>query len=366
MTRMSDTVFTHDEQHSIRQPRIWPRLLAFPILAVVGQTAFFAGVSEDSWPVQLSWVAVLSYCWFCIAGVSHELIHQTLPIPRRLCVWLGRVIGTMLGTPYSVYRAIHVTHHAYLNTPLDWELWPYSDPRRGLWFRRLFVWFDIACGFLATPIIYQRICYSSESPVPPAERRRMRIEYLFVFLFWGTVIGSLAWLEIVDTIHLTMADLVHLSPLLIASSVNSLRKLTGHLGLASYDPVEGTRTIIGRHWWTRCLSYFDFELWIHGPHHRFPKQSHHQLENSMRQLELRDPERTLPVFHSFHSAFFDVLPWLFRNPAVGMNAGNKAPLTHLPNIDNFVTDVLSDVVLPGVSQRKDAKDAEERKGKSEP
>ncbi len=344
---MSDAVFTHDEQLAIRQPRIWPRLLAFPVLAVVGQAAFFAGVSGDSWPIQWSWVAVLSYCWYCIAGLLHELVHQTLPIPRRVSVWLARAIGTFLGLPYSVYRAVHIQHHAYLNTPLDWELWPYSDPRRGLSFRRLFVWFDIVCGFIATPLIYQRICSSSESPVPPAERRQMKIEYWFVLLFWGTAIGSLTWLDIVGIIHLTTTDLVRLSPLLIAASANSLRKLIEHLGMASYDPVEGTRTIIGRHWWTRLLSYFDFELSIHGPHHRYPKQSHDQLENSMRQLELRNPEQKFPVFHSFHSAVLDVLPWLFINPAVGINAGNKAPLTHLPNIDNFVTDALRDAVLPG-------------------
>ena len=343
---MSDTVFTHEEQLAIHQPRIWPRLLAFPILAVVGQTAFCAGVSGESWPIQLSWVVVLSYCWFCIAGVFHELSHQTLPIPRRASVWLGRIIGTVLGLPYSVYRAVHIRHHAYLNTPLDWELWPYCDPRRGLWFRRMFVCFDIACGFIATPIIYQRILTSPESPVPPDERRKMQNEYLLVLLFWGTVIGSLVGLEIVDAIHLTTTDLVRVSPLFIAASANSLRKLTEHLGMTSYDPVEGTRTIIGRHWWTRILSYFDFELSIHGPHHRYPKRSHHLLEDTMCQLKLRDPERTYPVFGSVSSALIDVLPWLFKNPAVGMNAGNKAPLTHLPNIDNYVTDALCDVVLP--------------------
>lgn len=152
----------------------------------------------------------------------------------------------------------------------------------------------------------------------------MQNEYLLVLLFWGTVIGSLVGLEIVDAIHLTTTDLVRVSPLFIAASANSLRKLTEHLGMTSYDPVEGTRTIIGRHWWTRILSYFDFELSIHGPHHRYPKRSHHLLEDTMCQLKLRDPERTYPVFGSVSSALIDVLPWLFKNPAVGMNAGNKA------------------------------------------
>ena len=343
---MSETVFTQDEQHAMRQCRIWPRLLCFPVLALGGHAAFLAGAFGETWQAQCLGIVVLSYCWFCIGGVLHELSHQTLPISRSASVWLGQIIGTVLGQPYSVFRAIHIRHHAYLNTPLDWELWPYCDPRRGLWFRRGFVWFEIFCGALATPLIYQRVLSSRESPVTPAERRQMKNEYWCVLAFWTVVIGSVASLEVADVIHLTATDFVRISPLFIAASFNSFRKLTEHLGMASYDPVEGTRTIIGRHWWTRLLSYFDFELSIHGPHHRYPKRSHHQLESTMRELEHVQPDRRYPVFDSIHSAVLDVLPWLFKNPGVGINVGNRAPLTHLPNIDSYVTDALRDAVSP--------------------
>jgi fatty acid desaturase len=344
VNRMSDTVFTQDEQFAIQQCRVWPRLLAFPVLALVGHVAFLAGASGESWQAQSIWIVVLSYCWFCIGGVLHELSHQTLPISKPASVWLGRIIGTVLGQPYSVFRAIHIRHHAYLNTPLDFELWPYCDPRRGLWFRRFFVWFDIFCGAIATPLIYQRVLSSRESPVTQAERRHMKIEYCCVLAFWMTVIGTLASLEVADVIHLTATDFLRISPPFIAASLNSFRKLTEHLGMSTYDPVDGTRTIIGRHWWTRFLSYFDFELSIHGPHHRYPKRSHQQLESTMRELERLRTDRQYPVFDSIHSAVLDVLPWMFKNPGVGINAGNHAPLTHLPNIDHYVTDALRDVV----------------------
>lgn len=343
---MSNTDFTPKERQALHGHPVWPRFLAFPVLALGGQIAFFAGLSGDSWPVQALWIIGLTYCWYCIGGVTHELAHQTLPIPAAVSLWCGRLIGTFLGLPYSVYRAVHIRHHAYLNTPLDFELWPYCDPRCGIWFRRAFVWFDILCGFIATPLIYQRILTARESPVLRAERRQMRNEYVYVLLFWGTVTAALIALHLTGTWRPRLLDLLRASPLLLAASANSLRKLVEHLGLASYDPVGGTRTIIGAHWWTRLLSYFDFDLPIHGPHHRYPKRPHHQLESSMREIEERHPEQAYPKFSSFSAALRDVLPWLFQNPAVGINAGNTAPLTHLPHIDNFTTDALHDVVQP--------------------
>ena len=66
----------------------------------------------------------------------------------------GRVIGTMIGVPYSIYRESHIRHHAYLNKPYDWELWPYSDPKASLWFRRVFVWFDLFLGMLGAMATY--------------------------------------------------------------------------------------------------------------------------------------------------------------------------------------------------------------------
>lgn len=343
---MSNTAFTVEEQRALEQARIWPRLLAFPLIAIVGQILFFAGIGGDSWFVQLAWVVGLTYCWFCIGGVSHELVHQTLPIPRSVATGIGVVLGTFLSIPYSVYRAVHIRHHAYLNTPLDFELWPYGDPRRGIWFRRLFVWFDIFCGFIATPLIYSRILTSPESPVPRAERRQMRTEYLYVLGFWGSVAAVVTVLQMTGVLRLSWRHLVCLSPLFLAASANSLRKLTEHLGMASYDPVGGTRTIVGRHWWTRWLSYFDFDLSIHGPHHRYPKRPHDQLAESMVELQQRDPDRDYPVFPSFSAAIRDVLPWVFLNPAVGINAGNTEPLTHLPQIDHFTTDAVRDIISP--------------------
>lgn len=139
-----------------------------------------------------------------------------------------------------------VRHHAYLNTPLDFELWPYSDPRRGIWFRRAFVWFDILAGFIASPLINLRILIDPDSPITSAERRQLIIEYVYVSVFWESVGIVLGVLQMNGTLQLSTRHLICISPLLLAASANSMRKLIKHLGMSSYDPVEGTRTIIGR------------------------------------------------------------------------------------------------------------------------
>ena len=55
---------------------------------------------------------------------------DAVQVRAALSIWTGRLLGTMMFTPYTAYREVHIRHHAYLNTPRDWELWPYSDPQR--------------------------------------------------------------------------------------------------------------------------------------------------------------------------------------------------------------------------------------------
>jgi fatty acid desaturase len=172
---------------------LWPRFLAFPIAAFIGQWFWMQNYAPTSVAACAFWVPVLTYCWFCVGGLSHELIHQNLPIGPQLSKAIGRILGISLGIPYSVYREVHMRHHAYLNTPLDYELWPYSDPKASLRFRRFFVWFDMFFGSLATPLIWSRICFSSESPVSRQSKHEMLKEYLLIAIAWSLGFGGLVW-----------------------------------------------------------------------------------------------------------------------------------------------------------------------------
>lgn len=315
------------------------RFLAFPVAAFTGQWYWMTHVPPLS-PAGLYWIPVLTYCWFCVGGLSHELIHQNLPPGPRASRVIGNAIGFAIGIPYTVYREVHLRHHAYLNTPLDWELWPYSDPSASLRFRRVFLWFDLLMGSVATPLIWSRICFSSRTPVKADVKRKMQREYAAMFTLW--TLGAV-WLSRQvgrSDQFLPWQSLVYLTPLVLAANCNSIRKIMEHVGTCSLDPLLGTRTIIGRHWWTRLLSFFDFDLSVHGPHHRFPKLQHNLLTSRMNELQQNHSQTTYPVYPSFAAALWDTAKSAIVNPGVGVNSGCRDDLSHLPGLN--ATDVPRD------------------------
>ncbi|MEQ9406698.1 MAG: fatty acid desaturase [Fuerstiella sp.] len=311
---------------------LWPRFLAFPLFAVAGQWFWMQHYSPLSPAACAFWIPVLTYCWFCVGGLSHELIHQNLPFGPRASRVIGRIIGTAIIIPYSVYREVHMRHHAYLNTPLDWELWPYSDPQASLRFRRIFVWFDMLAGILATPLIWSRICFSSKSPVSKHVRRVMLKEYVAIAVALIAAVATGVWLIASGRYQFRPASLIFAVPPVLAASCNSVRKLMEHVGTRSFDPLHGTRTVIGRSVLTRLLSYFDFDLAVHGPHHRYPKLDHSLLKSRMAEVRKESPDVSFPVFQSFTAALLDTFRTAITNPGVGVNAGCTDDLSHLPGL----------------------------------
>lgn len=309
------------------------RLVAFPVFAFIGQAVWMTSASPFT-PLALAiWVPLLSFCWFCVGGLSHELVHFNLPLPKWLQEVFSRILGAGVFIPFNVYREVHMRHHAYLNTPLDWELWPYSDPQTSVGFRRVFVWFDLLCGYVATPLIWGRIWYSSSSTAKPEKRRAMTVEYLAIAVVWGAAIGFCIWLHQTGSFAFGWRHLWFALPFLVAANLNSMRKMIEHVGTCSFDPVHGTRTVIGSSLLTKVVTFLDFDLSVHGPHHRHPKLEHTQLKNRMREIEAARPDEDFPVFSSFAGALRDTVRTLFTNPAVGVNAGCTADLSHLPGIE---------------------------------
>jgi len=160
----SVTHFTADEERSLGEKRTLPRMLSIPTAALAMAANGYLFSSAHVWTPATPWivaalVGVTASLMFCWTSALHEAAHQTLFKSRALSIWCGRLLGTSMFTPYTAYREVHIRHHAYLNTPRDWELWPYSDPNASLGFRRVFVWFDLLCGIAAGPVIYGRIYF---------------------------------------------------------------------------------------------------------------------------------------------------------------------------------------------------------------
>lgn len=302
----------------------WPRFLLFPLLALVTYPAFVMGWGGDHWLVRAAWVVFLGYCWFCIGGSFHEAAHHTLFKSAALNLWYGRALGLLMGIPYTAYRESHRRHHAYLNTPGDYELWPYSDPRCSLAFRRAFVWLDLLGGIVTAPVIYTRIYFTNDPRLPRDARRQIFHELLANVIFFALpVVLFVNWSRQTGGSF----DPVWMLPLVLSPFFNTCRKFVEHLGLSSTDPLLGTRTIAEGNFVTRWFSYFNFDIAIHGPHHRYPRAQHFELEGKLQAC--RDKHETpeaFPVFSSYLAALGHVVPSLWTNPATG-DAASPLPGT---------------------------------------
>ncbi|NQV26908.1 MAG: fatty acid desaturase, partial [Rhodopirellula sp.] len=113
---MSLTELTVEEVAAIESNSMWPRFLIGPVgLAAQAALAFYWPTGHVGW--QVLWTALAAYVFFCWTSCFHEASHQTICGSRQFSVILGRVIGTMIFVPYSIYRESHIRHHAYLNKP---------------------------------------------------------------------------------------------------------------------------------------------------------------------------------------------------------------------------------------------------------
>lgn len=337
---MATTEFTAEELHDLEETSVLTRFLCLP-LAAVGLVALAIQWPGPEWYWQAVWTWFTGYWLFCWTSCFHETAHQTLCHSRTFSIALGRFLGTAMGVPYTIYRESHIRHHAYLNKPRDWELWPYSDPRTSVAFRRVFVWFDLLLGFVVSPYVYGRIFWHKESPLTkPEMRRTIRREYAVIALFWGGLLSSaLAWGFLDDVIR------VWVLPHWLAGIYQTGRKLTEHLGMSSYDPMLGTRTVLGQGLITKFCTWANFGIFVHGPHHRHPRLSHDLLEGKMTSYIDEHPEVAFPLYRTYTGATLAMVPYLFRNPGCGVNAGAELPKEErIRDVQNFVADVNTEVL----------------------
>ena len=184
---------------------------------------------------------------------------------------------------------------------------------------------------LGAPIAYSRIYFHKDSPMKPRERRQAFWGYVAVAVFWTAVYTAVAWFGLWREFALAWV-----APWLIAGFIQTVRKFTEHLGMASYDPMLGTRTVIGRNWLTRLTTWLNFDIFVHGPHHRHPKMAHDQLAGVVAEYaeehagpDVR-PGAAHPVFPTYLAAVRHMLPSLVFNPGCGANAGGGAAAARKP------------------------------------
>jgi fatty acid desaturase len=252
-----------------------------------------------------------AYFFLCVTSLFHEFIHRFQHL--RCLIW-AKIFGTFLLTPATVYRESHLRHHAYLNRPVDWELWPYTDPQMTRGFRRAFAWLDLAFGILTSPYIYGRIYWSGSSPLSEKARRAITQEYLIMVVTWAAALTAITYFR--QWPNFLRAWVL---PAWIAGVMQTGRKFTEHLGMKSFDPLFGTRTVYGGNLFSRLCSWLNSDIFIHGPHHRTPRVTADELRTFARELQQTTPG--LPFYRSYLAAFLAMLPHLAVNPGIGENAG---------------------------------------------
>ncbi|MFX9552013.1 fatty acid desaturase, partial [Acinetobacter baumannii] len=81
----------------------------------------------------------------------HEASHGLLRKNRTLNEIDGVIIGIFSLMSFSLYRAAHQLHHAYLASERDEELWPFVHPSSSRFARITAAILELTLGLLFTP-----------------------------------------------------------------------------------------------------------------------------------------------------------------------------------------------------------------------
>lgn len=196
----------------------------------------------------------------------HEAAHGSLCPVRWLNEALGLFIGMFGLMSLSLYRAVHHTHHAFLATEKDDELWPFVSPGIPRWVRCLAALGELVCGLFYTPLLFLRAFLRPGTAIrQPAVRRRIWGELALVAVVWAVAVGLVAVWELGP-----LALVMYVWPALLAGSMQTLRKYIEHMGLTGSSTLEVTRSVLPRSLTGRLVAFSLFNETYHGPHHKYP------------------------------------------------------------------------------------------------
>ena len=292
----------------------WISRAAFPVLSVL----FF--ITQ----VSLGFAVYRGNCWLAVplALISshlmhgmligfHEATHGLLRKSRVLNEIDGMIIGTLSLMSFSLYRAAHQLHHAYLASERDEELWPFVHPRVSRRARVLAAVLELTMGILFTPFLFLRTFLRKGSPIRNRKlRRRIWTELAVMAVFWATILTTVA------TFGLWKYFLwLHLIPGWLAANMQSLRKYVEHVGLTGSTVNSSTRSIVAEGWFAKFVTFTLLHEPYHGVHHWRSGLPHPELPQHAAVLDPGVPEDR-PPFRNYRSALRDLFVNL-PDPRVG-------------------------------------------------
>ncbi len=223
----------------------------------------------------------------------------------------GIILGTLSFMSFSLYRAAHQTHHAYLGTERDEELWPFVHPTMPRWARRLAAFCELNAGLFFTPLIFLRTFLRRGSPIRARKvRRRIWAEIALIIVAWTVILVTVAKLNLWTYFLWLFA-----APAFLAANLQSWRKYIEHVGLTGSTVNSGTRSIVAQGPLNRLVALTLLHEPYHGVHHLHPGLPHPELPQRAATLTPTHPDEHAP-FASYRHALVHLLQNL-RDPRVG-------------------------------------------------
>lgn len=241
----------------------------------------------------------------------HEAVHSLLRRSRRFNDFDGLVIGTFSLMSFTLYRVVHQTHHAYLATERDCELWPFSHTTVPRWRRCLAAFCELNFGLFFTPFVFLRAFLLSSSPVRSKRvRRRIWAELALTVVAWTFTLWAIA------TFGLWKYFLwMYLAPALLAANLQSWRKYIEHVGMTGDTANSSTRSIVAKSWLGRLVAFTLLHEPFHGVHHQRAGLPHSVLPQHVEKLQPKKPGERTP-YPSYRYALIDLMRCL-ADPRVG-------------------------------------------------
>lgn len=298
------------EQH---EPH-WLGTAAFPVLnalLALSQVSLGVAVYHSNYWLAAPLALISSHLMHGILVGFHEASHGLLRKNRLLNEIDGILIGTVSLMSFSLYRAAHQLHHAYLASERDEELWPFVHPEKPRWFRVSIAVLELTMGLFFTPFLFLRTFLRKGSPIRNRKlRRRIWMEFGAMAVVWTAVLSAVAWFGLWKYLLW-----LHLIPGWLAGNMQSLRKYVEHVGLTGSTVNGSTRSIVADGWAAKLVTFTLLHEPYHGVHHWRPGLTHPELPMHATALQPKGQEER-PPFPTYRSAFRDLLENI-TDPRVG-------------------------------------------------
>jgi len=302
-------------------PTHWVSRVAFQLIVlaqIVTQIAMGFAVYHGWYWLALPLAFLVSHFMHGALIGFHEASHGMLRKNRLLNEFDGVLIGVLSLFSFTLYRAAHQTHHMYLSTERDEEMWPFVDVKSPRWARCLAAFLELNFGLFYSPFLFWRMFFRKNSVIrSPRVRRRIWAELILMVVVWTLILAAVAWWQV-----WTYFFWLHLLPAFIAGNLQSWRKYVEHIGLHGHTAKSATRSIITNTWSGKLLSLTLLHEPFHGVHHLSAGIPHHELPLHAGSLQPSADGEVAP-FPNYRSALkhlFGELP----DPRVGSHWPEKA------------------------------------------